>query len=116
MATRPDEEVTRLRPFNDEVRIEKGNQLAELNHEIAALEAEAKRISAGFKEEIEKRKAAGGKLVTELRSGKHYVPVQAEWRMTRDGKNWQLLAEDNKEIIRTEPTTMADRQAELQLS
>lgn len=110
MSKRPNEERLLLRPFNEDVRIEKGNELAEHVHQISMLEAEAKAKAAEFKDAIDqhKRKALG--LKDDLRMGKHLVPVECRWLM--ESTQWSLISNDG-EVIKTEPTTMADRQGEL---
>jgi hypothetical protein len=111
VSKRPDEERHLLRPFNDDVRREKGAELAEAVHQIQQLDAQAKRIAAEFKEQIKKHETKALALKDDLRMGKHLVPVQCQWLMSTN--TWELIARDTGEVIRTEPTSMADRQGEL---
>lgn len=107
---RPDEEHHLLRLFDADTAIEKGKLVAEKLHEIQLLEAEAKEKAAGFKEQIERRKGIVSGLKDDIRMGKHLVPVQCHWLMSTHA--WSLITADG-EVIRTEPTTMSDRQGEL---
>jgi hypothetical protein len=110
MAKRPDEERMLLRPFGEEVRIEKGNELAEHVHQMQQLEAAAKAAAAEAKEAIDRHRKKALALKDDLRMGKHLVPVQCRWLM--DSMHWSLIASDG-EVIRSEPTTMSDRQGDL---
>lgn len=110
MAKRPDEERQLLRPFGDTVRMEKGRELAEHVHQMKELEEQAKAAAAEFKEAIAKHRVKALGLKDDLRMGKHLVPVQCRWLM--ESTQWLLIADDG-EVIRTEPTTMSDRQGEL---
>lgn len=113
---RPDEEHHLLRPFGEEVALEKGRAISEKLHEKQLLElkiAGLKAQAAAIKEQIEGLNGAALALKDDIRMGKHLVPVQCKWSMDTD--HWRLITEDG-EVIRTEKTTMADRQAELSLS
>lgn len=110
MAKRPDEEHHLLRPFGDEVREQKGRDLAEAVHKIKSIDEAAKSAAAEFKQAKETQQTKALALSADLRMGKHLVPVQCRWVMSTH--RWDLITEDG-EVIRTEATTMADRQGEL---
>lgn len=117
MATkRPDEEHPLLRPFDEDIAIEKGKAIAEKLHEIQQIELKNEALKAQQtknKDAIAELTAQARALKDDIRTGKHLVPVQCRWQM--DTNHWRLVTSDG-EVIRTEPTTMADRQAELSLS
>ena len=110
MSKRPDEEHHLLRPFTEDVALEKGKVIADKLYEIQQLEMQAKAAASKFKEQIEAAKMVALALKDDIRTGKHLVPVQCRWLMSTN--TWSLITADG-EVIRTEPTTMSDRQGEL---
>jgi hypothetical protein len=113
MSKRPDEEHQLLRPFDYAIREEKSKHIGAAVKRAEQLANELKAISAKYKLQLDDLKEVVSGLAEELKSGLHYVPMHCAWVMSTN--KWELIADDG-EVIRTEPTTMADRQAELSLS
>lgn len=127
--SRPTEEHTLLRPFDDGIALQKGQEMAELLQEWANLEATQKALKAQVKaaeDEIDIRKGQLSALKEDLRRKKHGVKLVCKWTMVNvapppiKGSNkrepdlieWHLKASDG-ELVRREPTTEADRQGQI---
>jgi hypothetical protein len=127
--SRPNEEHTLLRPFDDGIALQKGQEMAELLQEWANLEAQQKALKAQAKaldDEIDIRKGQLSALKEDLRRKKHGVKLVCKWSMVNvsaapagakgklapDVIEWHLKASDG-ELVRREPTTEADRQGQI---
>lgn len=114
---RPIEEHQLTRPFDGEVALQKGQMIAEYEVKIAELAMAEKKLKSearDIKDQMDELQLQAVARARELRSGKHLVPVECRWEMSKD--SWILYATDTGETLRTEPTTVQDRQGELKLA
>jgi hypothetical protein len=114
MPKRANEERQLLRPLTVEQTLEKSRAMTALMAEEDELAAGLKRAQSAAKKSLEELQDSIKSLQNQIHTGKHLVPVQCSWLMSTN--HWTLAADDTGEVVASEPTTMADRQAELGLS